>query len=101
MKLTDEKILAIAMHVAPFCPCSDDEYLIAFARAILKEAGVEELERDAERYRWLRDDNATEFGEPWAITRFEPGDERNTDGGTCSLTGKELDRAIDEAMKAK
>lgn len=42
-----------------------------------------EIEKDAGRYRWLRDDRATEFGEPWAITRYAPGDERNSDGGTC------------------
>ena len=58
-----------------------------------------EVTRDAERYRWLRDGNATERGEPWAITRYAPGDERNRDGGTCSLAGDELDAAIDAAMQ--
>ncbi len=58
-----------------------------------------EVTRDAERYRWLRDGNATERGEPWAITRYAPGDERNRDGGTCPLAGDELDAAIDAAMQ--
>jgi hypothetical protein len=60
-------------------------------------AEVAELRKDAERYLWLRNDMATEFGEPWAITRYAPGDERNSDGGTCPLIGEELDAAIDTA----
>ena len=59
-----------------------------------------EVTRDAERYRWLRDGNATERGEPWAITRYAPGDGRNRDGGTCPLAGDELDAAVDAAMLA-
>jgi len=63
-----------------------------------RDAAREEVERlrvAAERYRVLRNDTATEFGEPWAITRYAPGDERNSDGGTCPLIGEELDAACD------
>jgi hypothetical protein len=60
-------------------------------------AEVAELRKVEERYLWLRNDMATEFGEPWAITRYAPGDERNSDGGTCPLIGAELDAAIDAA----
>jgi len=62
-------------------------------------AAASEYQRDAERYQWLRDDNTTEFGEPWAITRYPENDERNTDDGTCPLFGKELDAAIDAAKE--
>ena len=65
------------------------------------KAENEALRKDAERYRYLRGDSATEFGEPWAITRYEPGDERNIDGGTCPLIFAELDSAIDSAMKGE
>lgn len=62
MKLTDEKILELSIEngVAYKFECGRYEspyvegtpigdYILDFARAILKEAGVEELERDAPR----------------------------------------------------
>ena len=62
---------------------------------------IVELRTDARRYRYLREDRATEFGEPWAITRFAPEDERNSDGGTCPLAWDELDAAVDAAIQGE
>jgi hypothetical protein len=68
--------------------------VLEFAQAILKEAGVEELERDAERYRHFR-----EYVKPmwrngpglyWCLSYSEEG-----------TPGDKLDASIDEAMKAK
>lgn len=73
--------------------------MLRAALAAQPEPAAQDIE-DAERYRYLRDDQATEFGEPWAITRYAPGDERNSDSGTCPLFGKELDAAIDAARAA-
>lgn len=101
MNLTDEKILELAIGGGIY-DCICDPYdkngdgdqqssimhdLVRFARAILKEAGVEELERDAERYRWLRDGGVTH-----SATLFVSDDEG------YDLCDSVLDDAIDEAM---
>lgn len=90
MRMADECIAAAARE--GFMPGGFSK-----AHAAL-ESALKQVCEDARRYRWLRDDSACEFGEPWAITRYEMGDLRNSDAGTCPLCGDALDTAIDAAM---
>lgn len=117
MNLTDEMIEEIwERHPAVFGNVGISYYFtsdnaIAFARAVLKEAGVEELEQDAERYRWLRsqheaqENHSDTEGFSWtepvacAFTVFCPTYDECLEPVGC-FPG-ELDAAIDEAMKAK
>lgn len=95
MKLTDENILELVekeiekdtiayLQTEAVVYQITNKELINFARAILKEAGAEELERDAERYRWLRE-NLGKTVSHWI----------------CTEGGEELDETLDAIMKAK
>ena len=53
--------------------------------------------KDAERYRWLRGDNESEFGDPWCVTRKIPADMPHE---PHALSYEELDAAIDTALAA-
>lgn len=91
MKLTNEMILRVlrSMPNRPWGIGSTRGDALAFARAILKEAGVEELERDAERYRWLCNQTYGCDPEPFRLL-----DDFDSDKESISI-------AIDKAMKAK
>lgn len=53
---------------------------------------VEELERDAARYRWLRDSKIEDDAQEWiCVGLFDIG-------GVSEIDGAELDAAIDAAM---
>lgn len=104
MKLTNEKILDMGyMHSLQWESGSD---LIAFARAILKEAGVEEMERDAERLEWLGGTGAhlswSRDGEMCNVWLPAEGEEdaRPAEGYPQKCYGT-VREAIDGAMKAK
>jgi hypothetical protein len=58
---------------------------------------VAELELDANRYRWLRDDNASEVGQPWCVTRYI--DPPTVNEEPAAITHDALDAAIDAAME--
>jgi type II secretory pathway pseudopilin PulG len=62
----------------------------AESRAAALQKELEAARKDAERYRWLRDDAANQ-SDSWAIGVY-PADER------CIVTGAELDAAIDAAL---
>lgn len=122
MKLPDEKILEIAereaeraghffnkygLLVADEDREIDPQLLLNFARAILKEAGVQELERDAERYRWLRGQHEAqeEFSDTEGFTWHAPAANAFTvfkpDFAPVGCLPGELDETIDNAMNAK
>ena len=57
------------------------------------QARVEQLEKDAARYRWLRDSPIADDQQEWlCVGLFDMG-------GTVEVDGAELDAAIDAAMR--
>lgn len=97
--LTDEQIEqgreATFSTNNPYCPC-DSKTMRKAARwaeqAVLQSEQVQAWKRDAERYRWLRDD-----GDGFTIDVREEGDE-----GENWVTGyppDDLDAAVDAAME--
>lgn len=99
MKLTDEKIFEVIESLGAHYYSSETDQpnlrdvpawqILDFASAILKEAGMEELERDAERYRWLCNQTYGCDPEPFRLL-----DDFDSDKESISI-------AIDKAMKAK
>ena len=65
------------------------------ARAALQAIGIEALVRDAERYRWLRDESGNDLNAP-----FVCGVHGAAMGDDGWLVGETLDEAIDAAMEA-
>ena len=61
------------------------------------QARLKAERKDAERYRWLRGDNESEFGDPWCVTRKIPADMLHE---PHALSYEELDAAIDAALAA-
>jgi hypothetical protein len=56
------------------------------------------LRKDAERYRWLRNKSVWHETSPWAVRWNDPDD---TAKGESPCDGKNLDAAIDKAMREK
>lgn len=57
---------------------------------------LDAAQKDAERYRWMREDQATTWNEPWCVTR-----RGSEDIEPYALFMEELDQAIDAAIKAQ
>lgn len=95
MKLTDERILELEGEYSHGYFDFTPEALIAFARALLKEAGVEELERDKKRLEYLANSGAQVLcGSPGFFLYW------HTSGRRSQIMGS-IEEAIDEAMNAK
>jgi hypothetical protein len=86
-------------------------YERALARLATLDAQLESAKRDAERYRWLRDDAlqllvsgpicvaADKWGKP--LTQHPGNNSENGPALHITLDGKELDAAIDAARKER
>jgi len=105
--LTDEIISELASkHLsahAQFVGAGEVHYEgeIAFARAleqaVLQSEQVQAWKRDAERYRWLRDE---EDGEGVCVVRIDYWCDEYIGQAHCEVYGGDLlDKAIDDAME--
>lgn len=104
MKLTDKRILELEGEYSHGYFDFTPEALIAFAHAVLKEAGVEELERDVERYKALRAAAiaATKGGtHPIETAVMRAMNASHAFGREGELVEQAVDEAFDEATKAK
>jgi hypothetical protein len=90
-----ELIRTLDRHVASWDVIRDGHIYVDAAKALrqLQRHRAENNELDAKRYRWLREDNATELGEPWCVTRYQYDATE-----PVALIFDKLDEAIDSAM---
>lgn len=103
--MIDLDAIELAARNPWYCRSSQDDNLLQPGTIIELIASLRQAEKDAARYRWLRDESAfTHDNAPLAFFTDTNGDQIafDFDGSSYSVLHNEmLDAAIDEAMQCK